>query len=89
MQIAVQQFGKQYYSDRVTRDLVQHTDELARYGVAFKSRRSHGIRIIELDYNRSGDVSDGSLVYVESTDSTVPQSSENVCTALITLGDSN
>ena len=83
------QFGKQYYSNRVTRDLVQHTDELARYGVAFKSRRSHGIRIIELDYNRSGDVSDGSWVYVESTDSTVPQSSENVCTALITLGDSN
>lgn len=83
------QFGKQYYSNRVTRDLVQQTDELARYGVAFKSRRSHGIRIIELDYNRSGDVSDGSLVYVEATDSTVPQSSENVCTALITLGDSN
>lgn len=82
-------FGKQYYSNRVTRDLVQHTDELARYGVAFKSRRSYGIRIIELDYNRLGDVRDGSLVYVEVTDSTVPQSSENVCTALITLGDSN
>lgn len=82
-------FGKQYYSNRVTRDLVQHTDELVRYGVVFKSRRSHGVRIIELDYNRLGDVSDGSLVYVEVTDSTVHQGSENVCTALITLGDSN
>lgn len=82
-------FGKQYYSNRVTRDLVQHTEELKQYGVLFRSRRSHGSRIIELDYNRSGDVSDGSLVYVEVTDSTVPQSCENACTALITLGDGN
>lgn len=81
-------YGKQYYSNRITRDLVQHTDELAHYGVVFKSRRSHGVRIIELDYNRLGDVSDGSLVYVEVTGSTVPQRPANVCTALITPGDS-
>lgn len=82
-------FGKQYFSNRITRDLVQHTDELKKYGVLFRSRRSHGSRIIELDYNRSGDVSDGSLVYVEVTDSAVPRNSENVYTPLITLGDGN
>jgi len=82
-------FGQRYYSNRVTRDLVQHTEKLKQYGVLFRSRRSHGSRIIELDYNRSGDTSDGSLVYVEVTDSTVPQSSESVCTALITMGDGN
>ena len=82
-------FGQQYFSNRITRDLVQHTEELKKYGVLFRSRRSHGSRIIELDYNRSGDVSDGSLVYVEVTDSTVPRDSENVCTPLITLGDGN
>lgn len=80
-------FGQQYYSNRITRDLVQHTEELKQYGVLFRSRRSHGSRIIELDYNRSGDVSDGSLVYVEVTAPTVPQGSENLCTPLITLGD--
>jgi len=82
-------FGQRYYSNRVTRDLVQHTEKLKQYGVLFRSRRSHGIRIIELDYNRSGDTSDGSLVYVEVTDSNVTQSSESVCTALITMGDGN
>lgn len=82
-------FGQQYYSNRITRDLVQHTEELKQYGVLFRSRRSHGSRIIELDYNRSGDVSDGSLVYVEVTALPSPRSSENVCTPLITLGDGN
>jgi len=81
-------FGQQYFSNRITRDLVQHTEELKKYGVLFRSRRSHGSRIIELDYNRSGDVSDGSLVYVEVTDSSVPRNTENVYTSLITLGDS-
>lgn len=82
-------FGHQYYSNRITHDLVQHTEELKQYGVLFRSRRSHGSRIIELDYNHSGDVSDGSLVYVEVTDSTVTRNSENVCTPLITLSDGN
>ncbi|MDE5854193.1 MAG: hypothetical protein K2H19_03930 [Ruminococcus sp.] len=36
-----------------------------------------------------GDVSDGSLVYVEVTGSTVTRNSENVYTPLITLGDDN
>lgn len=80
-------FGQQYFSNRITRDLVQHTEELRQYGVLFRSRRSHGSRIIELDYNRSGDSSDGNLVYVEVTDSTVSRGSENVCIPLISLGD--
>lgn len=82
-------FGQQYFSNRITRDLVQHTEELRQYGVLFRSRRSHGSRIIELDYNRSGDSSDGNLVYVEVTDSTVSRGSENVCIPLISLGDGN
>lgn len=82
-------FGQQYFSNRITCDLVQHTEELKQYGVLFRSRRSHGSRIIELDYNRLGDGSDGSLVYVEVTDPAVPRSFENLCTPLITLDDGN
>ena len=80
-------FGQQYFSNRITRDLVQHTEELKQYGILFRSRRSHGSRIIELDYNRSGDGSNGSLVYVKITDSTVPRGFENACIPLISLGD--
>lgn len=46
-------FGQQYFSNQITRDLIQHTEELKKYGVLFRSRRSHGSRIIELDYKRS------------------------------------
>ena len=52
-------FGGQYFANRVTRDLIQHTDELASLGVKFTWRRSHGSRIIELEYDRAGDGSCG------------------------------
>lgn len=48
-------YGGQYFANRVTRDLIQHTDELASLGVKFTWRRSHGSRIIELEYDRAGD----------------------------------
>lgn len=82
-------YGEQFYPNRVTRDLVQHTAELAELGVQFRSRRSHGCRIIELDYDRSGDSSDGSLVCVEVTDSTVPRPCEKPLNTLLALGDGN
>ncbi len=82
-------FNREYFPNRITRDLVQHTNELASYGVDFRSRRSHGSRILELTYNRSGDSSDGSLMWSEVTGSAVTRNSENVCIPLITLGDGN
>ncbi len=84
-----EKFGQEYFPNRVTRDLVQHTKELQKYGVLFRSRRSHGFRILELEYSESGDSRNGSLLYAEVTDLTVPRSSENVYTPLITMGDSN
>ena len=47
-------YGGQYFANRVTRDLIQHTDELASLGVKFTWRRSHGSRIIKLEYDRAG-----------------------------------
>ena len=41
----------------------------------FRSRRSHGYRIIELDYDRSGDSKNGSLLLVEIIDPTGTQNS--------------
>ena len=82
-----QKFGRQYYPNRLTRDLIQHTEEMKTLGVMFRSRRSHGYRIIELDYDRSGDSKNGSLLLVEILDPTVTQSSENPFTMLIETGD--
>lgn len=84
-----EKFNREYFPNRITRDLVQHTNELANYGVNFRSRRSHGFRILELTYNCSGDISDGSLMWYEVTDSAVTRDSENVCIPLIALGDGN
>ena len=77
-------YGGQYFANRVTRDLTQHTDELASLGVKFTWRRSHGSRIIELAYDRSGDGSCGALVCVEVTGT---RSAPNFVPALIEPGD--
>ena len=80
-------FGGQYFPNRVTRDLIQHTEELKTLGVMFRSRRSHGYRIIELDYDISGDSKNGSLLLVEIIDPTGTQNSASPFTALIGAGD--
>ena len=82
-----QKFGGQYYPNRLTRDLIQHTEELKTLGVMFRSRRGHGYRIIELDYDRSGDSKNGSLLLVEIIDPTGTQNSASPFTALIGAGD--
>lgn len=79
-------YGKEYFANRVTRDLIQHTDELASLGVKFTWRRSHGSRIIRLEYDRSGDSSSGALVCVEFTGT---QASQTPLPALIAAGDGN
>ena len=83
-----QHFRIEYFPNRITRDLVQHTTELKSYGILFRSRRSGGCRIIELNYLVESDSSDGSLLWTEVTDPTVTQSSENVYSALIAMSDS-
>ena len=56
-------------------------------GVMFHSRRSHGCRIIELDYDKSGDSKNGGLLLVEILDTTVTPNPENPFTMLIEAGD--
>ena len=80
-------FGGQYFPNRVTRDLIQHTEELKMLGVIFRSRRSHGCRIIELNYDSSGDSKNGSLLLVEILDLTGTRNSETPFTVLIEAGD--
>ena len=82
-------YGGQYYPNRMTRDLVQHRNELLALGVCFRSRRANVLRIIELEYDRSSDSSDGSLVYVEVTGSTVTVNSEKPQESLKLLSDGN
>ncbi len=84
-----QKFNRKYYPNRLSRDLIQHTEELQRYGVLFNFRRSHGCRILELEYIASGDSSDGRILWVEILDSTGTQNYENVDSALFQCGDSN
>ena len=44
----------------------------------FNFRRSHGCRILELEYIESGDSSDGRILWVEVLDSTGTQNSDGV-----------
>ena len=80
-------FGREYAPNWMTRNLVQHTDELKVYGVLFSMRRSHGSRILELVYDQSGDSKNGSLLWVEITDHTGTRSPENVYLPLFEAGD--
>lgn len=84
-----QKFNRKYFPNRLSRDLIQHTEELERYGVLFNFRRSHGCRILELEYIASGDSSDGRILWVEVIESTGTQNPENVESTLFQCGDSN
>ncbi len=55
----------------------------------FNFRRSHGCRILELEYIASGDSSDGRILWVEVIESTGTRKFENVESALFQCGDSN
>ena len=81
-------FRKEYKPSWVTRDLIQHTDELLRYGVSFRLVRVHGYREIELKYDSQGDSMNGALLLVEIVGDAVTQSSENLLTEPFALGDS-
>ena len=69
-ELLYKKYGGQYYPNRVTRDLVKHTEELKTLGVNFTSTRSHGSRIIGLEYDISGDAKSGALLYSEVESST-------------------
>ena len=84
-----QKFNRKYFLNRLSRDLIQHTEELERYGVLFNFRRSHGCRILELEYIASGDSSDGRILWVEVIESTGTRNSENVYSALFQCGGSS
>ncbi len=80
-------FNREYAANWMTRNLVQHTEELKVYGVQFSMRRSHGSRILELIYDQSGDSKNGSLLWVEIADHAGTRSSENVYLPLFEAGD--
>ncbi|MBQ8010163.1 MAG: hypothetical protein IJ265_01245, partial [Oscillospiraceae bacterium] len=52
-------------------------------------RRSHGCRILELEYITSGDSSDGRILWVEVIESTGTQNSDNVESTLFQCSDSS
>ena len=79
-----------YYPNHVTRDLVQHTRELAQYGVLFRNSKSHGSRIISLEYIPEQDSSDGAMLHVEVTESDKPPDcDEGFSVPLLAESDSN
>lgn len=50
---------EKFFSNRVTRDLVQNGYEMRKYGIDFKHKRTHSGRVIWLDYSAERDGSDG------------------------------
>ncbi len=51
--------NEKFFSNRVTRDLVQNGYEMKKYGIDFKHKRTHSGRVICLDYCAERDGSDG------------------------------
>ena len=82
-------FSKKFYPNHVTRDLIQHTTELASVGVDFENHRSHGARTITLTYTQSGDGKNGALLFLEVEGLTGTRYSAKPETALFSSGDSN
>lgn len=80
-------FGREYSPNWITRDLVQHTEELKNYGVQFSTRRSHGTRILELTYCESGDSKNGSLLWVEIADHAGTRNTKKLYLPLSESGD--
>ena len=72
-------YGEKYFPNRLTRDLVQHTAELFELGVAYRSRRSHGSRVIELTYDGEHDSGQGSLLYSKVTEEKTEESARQLC----------
>lgn len=50
---------EKFFTNRVTRDLVQNGYEMSKYGIDFKNKRTHSGRLICLDYCAERDGSDG------------------------------
>ena len=85
-----QRFSVSYYPNHVTRDLVQHTRELTQYGVLFRSSKSHGTRIISIEYVPEQDSSGGTLLHMEVTESDkLPDCDEGFSAPLLAEGDGN
>ena len=64
-------YNKEFYPNRLTRNLIHHAYELLEYGVKFENRRSNGQRLIILEYKKDSDGSDGKMMMPSAKDSTV------------------
>lgn len=73
--------GSELFPNRVTRDLLQHSFELERYGVFAKPMRSNGQRLIILEYNAESDSSDGKKLMPDTSEITVPTVTEKLTNA--------
>lgn len=72
--------GSDLFPNRVTRDLLQHSFELERYGVSVKNMRSNGQRLIILEYDAKSDSSDGKKLMPDTSEITDPTVTEMLAT---------
>lgn len=72
--------GSDLFPNRVTRDLLQRSFELERYGVSVKNMRSNGQRLIILEYNTESDISDGKKLMPDTSEITDPTVTEMLAT---------
>ena len=76
-------FQEELFPNRITRDLLQHSFELTKYGVSVMATRSNGQRLLHLDYTPDSDSSDGRILVpppIKVTDPTDPVTATNPLT---------
>ena len=78
--LMTKKYEQEFFPNMMKKELTLHGYELQSYGVKFSHKRSNGLRLIMLEYDRDSDTSDGKNL--------MPEPSQNADPA-VTVGDSN
>ena len=83
--LLAEKYSREFFPNMIKKDLTLHGYELQSYGVKFSHKRSNGLRLITLEYDRDSDTSDGIKLMHEQSEKADPavtaEKSENSQTA--------
>ena len=70
--LLTEKFEQEFFPNMMKKDLTLHGYELQSYGVKFSHKRSNGLRLITLEYDRDSDTSDGIKLMPEGAETADP-----------------
>ena len=70
--LLAEKYSREFFPNMIKKDLTLHGYELQSYGVKFSHKRSNGLRLITLEYDRDSDTSDGIKLMPEGAETADP-----------------